>query len=161
MKVGVISDTHISSSHEGVPKALLNELRGVDLILHAGDLVVLQVLESLREVAPVEAVAGNMDDPQVKETLPRKRVLFVENVRIGLIHGWGSPVGLPERVLGEFAEDLSVVVFGHSHCGYQKRMGEMLLFNPGSAKKGFFSSVRSYGILTIEGDQVKGKILRW
>jgi len=161
MKIGVISDTHISSSHEGVPKALLNELRGVDLILHAGDLVVLQVLEALREVAPVEAVAGNMDDPQVKETLPRKRILSVENVRIGLTHGWGSPVGLPERVLGEFADDLSVVVFGHSHRSYQKRVGEILLFNPGSARRGFLSPVRSYGILTIQGDHVEGNILRW
>lgn len=161
MKIGVISDTHISSNHEGVPEDLLNKLRGVDLILHAGDLLVLGVLEDLREVAPVEAVAGNMDDPQVKEALPQQRIISLENVRIGLIHGWGSPMGLPERVMGEFAEDVRVVVFGHSHRAYQRRMGEMLLFNPGSARRDLFSPVRSYGLLTIDGEQVEGEILRW
>jgi putative phosphoesterase len=161
MKIGVISDTHISSHREGLPEALLERLRGVDLILHAGDLVVLDVLEALREFAPVEAVAGNMDSFQVKETLPGKRIVSAEEIRIGLIHGWGSPRGLPERVLNEFPQDVGIVVFGHSHRGWQKSVEGTLLFNPGSAKRDFFSSVRSYGMLTIEGDRVRGEILFW
>lgn len=161
MKVGVISDTHISARDKGVPASLLNQLREVDLILHAGDLVVLEVLESLREVAPVEAVAGNMDGPDVREVLPPKRVISIEGLRVGLIHGWGSPLGLAERVLGEFERDVEVVVFGHSHRCWQRRLGETLLFNPGSAKRNFFSPFRSYGILTIEGHQITGEIVRW
>jgi putative phosphoesterase len=120
MKIGVISDTHISSNHHGVPEDLISKLRGVDLILHAGDLVVLGVLEDLRKVAPVEAVAGNMDDAQVKEALPRQRIVSLADVRIGLVHGWGPPMGLPERVMGEFAEDVRAVVFGYSHRAYQR-----------------------------------------
>ncbi|KPL18468.1 MAG: hypothetical protein AMJ92_07845 [candidate division Zixibacteria bacterium SM23_81] len=161
MKIGVISDTHISSHREGLPEALLEKLRGVDLILHAGDLVVLDVLEALRELAPVEAVAGNMDSYQVKETLPGKRIVSAEELRIGLIHGWGSPRGLPERVLKEFSQDVAVVVFGHSHRAWQKSVHGTLLFNPGSAKRDFFSPIRSCGMLTIEGDRVRGEIFQW
>ena len=161
MKVGIISDTHISAPNRGVPPALMDHLRGSELILHAGDLVVLDVIESLREVAPVEAVAGNMDDAEVKKTLPSKKIIPVEKILIGLIHGWGAPWGLPERVLDQFPEDVAVVVFGHSHRPEQLRMGQTLLFNPGSALKTSFSRHRSYGILTVEGDRVRGEIFQW
>jgi putative phosphoesterase len=161
MKIGVISDTHISSHREGLPEALLERLRGVDLILHAGDLVVLDVLEALGEFAPVETVAGNMDSFQVKEILPGKRIVSAEEMRIGLIHGWGSPRGLHQRVLNEFPQDVGVVVFGHSHRAWQQSVDGTLLFNPGSAKRDFFSPVRSYGMLTIEGDRVRGEIFQW
>lgn len=161
MKVGVISDTHISAHDGGVPEDLLNKLMGVDLILHAGDLVVLDVLETLRQVAPIEAVAGNMDSAEVKEKLPSKKVISVEKIRIGLIHGWGAPWGLPERVMAKFAGDVDMVVFGHSHRPWQGRLEEMLMFNPGSAMKTSFSRRRSYGILTVEGDRVRGEIFQW
>lgn len=161
MKVGVISDTHISASQANLPKALLEKMRGVDFILHAGDLVVPGVLDGLRQIAPVAAVCGNMDRPEVREMLPEKRTIILEKVTLGLIHGWGAPSGLPERILGEFCGDVRVIVFGHSHRPYQKWVDQIYLFNPGSALKDSFSSVRSYGILHIEEDRVKGEIIRW
>jgi putative phosphoesterase len=160
MKVGVISDTHISAQGGDLPGTLLNRLRGVDLILHAGDLVVLEVLEALQAIAPVEAVAGNMDSAEVKERLPSKRIIPLEDLYVGLIHGWGSPWGLPERVSRQFAEDVDVVVFGHSHRPWHRQVDEKLLFNPGSAGKSTFSRNRSYGILNIEGDRIWGEIVQ-
>ena len=62
MKVGVISDTHVPAIVPSLPPAVFDIFKGVDLILHAGDIVDLSVLDELRAIAPVEAVAGNMDD---------------------------------------------------------------------------------------------------
>ncbi len=161
MKIGVLSDTHISKEGHSLPGALLSQLQGVDLILHAGDLVVLSVLEHLAAIAPVEAVAGNMDDASVKRRLPRKKIIAAEQLRIGLIHGWGTPVGLAERILGQFNQDVEVIVFGHSHHPCQRQVGDTLLFNPGSAGRDFFSPIPTCGLLTVQGDRVTGEILRW
>ena len=98
LKIGVVSDTHISRSEE-LPKELLTAFAGVDLILHAGDLVSLAVLEGLKKIAPeVCAVWGNMDPPDVKQALPEKRIIQAKQFRIGLIHGSGAPFNLPETL---------------------------------------------------------------
>ena len=76
VKIGVLSDTHAHSS-EDLPEELLQGLRGADLILHAGDLVNLSVLERLKEITPqVKAVWGNMDPPEVKAALPEREYYY-------------------------------------------------------------------------------------
>ena len=92
MKIGVVSDTHIPSRARTLPKALVEGLFGVDLIIHAGDLLKDYVLYELEEIAPVEAVAGNNDDYYMQSMLPHKKVINAGRFRIGITHGSGGEV---------------------------------------------------------------------
>ena len=104
MRIGVISDTHIPKAAQDIPRQIYREFKKVDLILHAGDLVELSVIEKLKKLAPVKAVCGNMDEHKVRAALPEKEVISLENgIKIGLIHGFGSPHKLIETVRGEFS----------------------------------------------------------
>jgi hypothetical protein len=150
MRIGVISDTHIPVRAAHVPKRVLREFEGVDLILHAGDLIALAVLDELRAVAPVQAVWGNMDPPEVRTQLPVRQIVEANGIRVGLIHGEGSPRGLAERVAREFKDDpVQVVVFGHSHTPTIEYRGEVLLFNPGTPTDRVFASSNSVGVLEV------------
>jgi len=150
-RLGVLSDTHledISSAIEFTTQLKNGPFAGVDAILHAGDMI-LPELETCFDDIPVYAVRGNMD--QSRPGLPMKRILRVAGFRIGLIHGWGPPEGVPSRVLAEFSEEaLDVLVFGHSHKPFIEKVGDLLLFNPGSAldHRGFADRC-SVGILEL------------
>lgn len=83
MRIGVISDTHVPVRARALPGEVLRIFAGVDLILHAGDLVTLDVLDELRAIAPVFAVRGNVDHPEVQERLPA--VLRIEVGQSGVV----------------------------------------------------------------------------
>jgi putative phosphoesterase len=155
-RIGVISDTHLRDAGLELAQRVKAAWGPVDMILHAGDLVGLEILESL---APPEvvAVAGNMDPSAVHTALPKKRVITVEGHRIGLIHGWGAPIGLSSRVGGEF-EDVEVIVFGHSHRPSNKMLGGVLFFNPGSASLSRWGAP-TVGLLKIS-DSIAGEIIK-
>ncbi|MCF8032711.1 MAG: metallophosphoesterase [Desulfarculaceae bacterium] len=155
-RVGVISDTHLSSYDPELARRTAEVFDGVEMILHAGDITDLTVLDAL-EAPQVIAVAGNMDGPPVRANLPVKRTVKVGGFKIGLIHGWGSPMGLPGRVLGEF-EGVDAVVFGHSHRPTNLIKQGILLFNPGSYAKGFRGS-GTVGILEL-GQEITGRVLK-
>ena len=89
--IALISDTHVPDQIRQLPSRLIERLHGVDLILHAGDLVCLDVLHSLQAIARTIAVQGNMDEPAVLRRLPRKRLLALAGRRVGLIHGNQAP----------------------------------------------------------------------
>jgi len=146
-RIGVLSDTHLRGYDQELARQLKEVFAGVDLILHAGDLVNLQVLDML-EAPQVLAVCGNMDDQVVAQSLPSKRVIPVGGFTIGLIHGWGAPVGLAGRVAGEF-EGVDCIVFGHSHRPMNARQQGVLMFNPGSVSKGLLGS-GTVGLITVE-----------
>jgi putative phosphoesterase len=130
------------------------------MIIHAGDLEQSDVLEWLGRIAPVEAVAGNMDTREVKATLPAKRVLELGGFRIGLVHGWGPPSGVPGRAVGAFAgEEVDLIVFGHTHQPGDLELEGMRLFNPGSPTDRVFSPYRSVGLLTL-ADEIETRIIR-
>jgi putative phosphoesterase len=153
--VGVLSDTHLY--RQPVPHGVLRALEGVDLILHAGDIVDMAVLGELEGIAPVEAVAGNMDMGDVREVLPRKKVIEVAGRRIGLIHGSGAPHGVAGRVRAEF-EQVDVVVFGHTHQACNREEGGVYFLNPGSPTDKVFAPYRSVGVLEL-GEGLKGRII--
>lgn len=160
-KVGIVSDTHWQVADDPLPPELFIALKGVDLMLHAGDLVSPEIIDRLGEIAPVQAVAGNMDSAEVRQRLPAKRSVDIEKIRLGLVHGWGPPEGLPHRVMGEFSEDVAVVIFGHSHHPYQEWIDGRLLFNPGSLLEDRFSPGRSYGLMTVHDDRVEAELRTW
>jgi hypothetical protein len=130
--LGVAADTHVPLRARRLPRALLDRLRGSDLILHAGDLVDLAVLTTLATIAPVLAVAGNSDPPSVVAALPSTVLLHVGTIQIGLVHGHGLGSSTVERARQTFGT-VDAVVFGHTHQPLQVVVDGTLLFNPGSA----------------------------
>ena len=158
MRICVLSDTHIPVAAPALPPDLLRALKGADLILHAGDILEMSVLDELGAIAKVEAVRGNMDRPDVQQGLPVKKVVEAQGKRIGLIHGSGPPWGLSSRVLREFP-DVDIIVFGHSHHPLSEQRDKVLLFNPGSPTDGRFAPYKSYGVIEIT-ETVKAEIVR-
>jgi len=158
MRICVLSDTHIPVAAPALPPDLLRALEGADLILHAGDVLELSVLDELGAIAKVEAVRGNMDRPDVQQGLPVKKVVEAQGKRIGLVHGSGPPWGLCSRVLREFP-DVDIIVFGHSHHPLSEQRDKVLLFNPGSPTDGRFAPYKSYGVIEIT-ETVRAEIVR-
>ncbi len=156
MRIGVISDTHMTGYDPALAQRAAEVFAGVEMILHAGDLTSLEVLDAL-QAPEVIAVAGNMDTHVVKANLPGRRVISAGGFKIGLIHGWGSPMGLPGRVLNEFP-GVDAIVFGHSHRPTNLTKQGILLFNPGSYVKGFLGS-GSVGILEL-GQEITGRVIK-
>lgn len=154
-RVGVISDTHIPRRARTLPDWVRRAFAGVDLILHAGDLTTLGVLDDLAAIASVEAVAGNVDAMgAAARVLPAKKVVEVAGVRVGLVHGHEGPGGTtPERALAAFRDaGVRVVVFGHSHQPLNEVVDGVLLFNPGSATDPRWAGEPTVGLLTIDPD---------
>jgi hypothetical protein len=150
IRIGVISDTHIPDRGEHIPKIVLDAFKQVDLIIHAGDMVGLGVLDELKSVCQeVVAVAGNMDQEVVKKKYPVKQVLEILGHRVGLMHGAGPAQSLLELLKDVFKEDdCDLIIFGHSHKSMNESIGKVLFFNPGSATD-LTAAYNSYGIIEL------------
>ena len=133
-----------------------NHFRDVDLILHAGDLVDIRVLDSF-EGKEVRAVYGNMDPKSVRAILPDRLVFELGGHRIGMMHGWGMPFNLEQKLLKELGP-VDCLVYGHSHKPANRIKNGILFFNPGSAIDRRFTTHNTVGILEIDNG-IKGEIL--
>lgn len=160
MRIGVVADTHIPGRARALPAGLLEGLQRVDLILHAGDICIGAVLEELAAVAPVVAVAGNNDPPDLARTLGWQQVVSAGGRRIGLVHGHrGKGATTPQRALNAFSSAaVDCVVFGHSHIPYLELHEGVLAFNPGSPTDRRRRPTFSYGILHIGPDAIRGEL---
>jgi putative phosphoesterase len=140
--VGLVSDTHGLVRPE-----LFDALRGVALILHAGDVGGQAILDELSVIAPVQAVYGNADAPG-NPNLRSHLSLEVEGLSVHLSHGHevGSPS--PEILLGRYGAD--VIVFGHTHKPLVERSGTRLVINPGAAGPRRFSLKPSVARMNVE-----------
>jgi putative phosphoesterase len=160
MKIGVLSDTHLGDLKQALPflQALADRyFNDAELILHAGDLVNPDILMAFAG-RTVHAVRGNMD--LGASHLPVRRIVTVGGFRIGLIHGWGAPDTLEERVLREFrGERLDCLVYGHSHQPVCHRRDGLLLFNPGSPTDRRWAPYHSVGLLEV-GERIEGRLIR-
>lgn len=161
MKIAVLSDTHIPINAQDLPKEVYDGIAGAGLILHAGDFVDISVFENLSKIAPVRAVCGNMDSGAVAAKLPKKDIVKVNGLSIGLIHGWGPPFGLIELVKNEFKDTkVDAVVFGHSHTPISEVKNGVLFFNPGSPTDRIFAPYNSYGLLEIKDGRITPQIIK-
>jgi putative phosphoesterase len=146
MKIALISDTHVREG-QPLPQRLLERIRGVDHILHAGDLVTLGILKPLNAIAPTTAVTGNMDPPEVLRTLPAQQTIHLAGHAIGLKHGHQRSAlqsqyirrdyGAPEfqlfyQAMATQLPDAAIIVFGHFHEPVVKRWKDRLFVNPGA-----------------------------
>jgi putative phosphoesterase len=125
----VIADTHVPRRARALPQGLLAHLRRADLILHAGDLMVGDVLEELGAYAPVRAVRGNMDPPELE--LPETLEFDFGGAGVAMVHDSGRKQGRRARLRRRFP-DARVVVFGHSHIPFLEDEDGFMLLNPGS-----------------------------
>jgi putative phosphoesterase len=160
-RIGVVSDTHIIPGRaRALPPDLLARLTGVERILHAGDLVTLDVLEALRKVAPVTAVRGNVDYPEVRVELKAREVVEAGGALIGVVHGDGltrTTLWRAQHAFGDPPADasgrpLAAVVFGHSHQPYCQRHGGVLFLNPGSPTDHRRAEWPSFAFLHVRDD---------
>ena len=156
MRIGVLSDTHLHRSERDLRVIFDRYLAEVDWIFHAGDYVSADIVTFLRR-KPFHGVQGNMDSPGVKMILPEKKVIEIEGHRVGLIHGWGSPRGLEDRIMNEF-QDVDVVVYGHSHEPANHVKDGVLFFNPGTVTGVSRAGVHTIGVLEC-GDTLRGEII--
>ena len=162
MLIGVISDTHIPAGAKKLPESIFKYFKGVDLIIHAGDLISMSVLDDLRQItAKVEAVAGNMDPAEVRALLPVKKMINANGKKIAVIHGWGPPGGMKERVWTEIKQDRpDIVIFGHTHKPENTMDHGVLFLNPGSPTDKEFATGNSIAILKIEKNGMKAEIIK-
>ncbi|KKX55513.1 MULTISPECIES: metallophosphoesterase family protein [Brevibacillus] len=150
MKIGVVSDTHLPRRGHTLPKPLIEGLRGVELIIHAGDWNTLQVYEELSEIAHVVGVWGNTDDDQVKARLNRVEIVEAKGKRIGVVHGDGKGKTTPQRAVDTFSgQTVDLIIFGHSHIPLWEERNGILLFNPGSPTDKRKQPLYTYGIVEI------------
>jgi putative phosphoesterase len=155
----VISDTHIPKRASRIPPEFIERVKDDDLIIHAGDFTELKVYQELEDVATLYAVCGNMDCPQIKEVLPSKKIFELSGFKIRLIHGFGSPLDLNQRIRGEFIENVDLIIFGHTHSPCNLRSGSTLFFNPGSLSGNISQAGGSYGMLHLEQGNMRGEIV--
>ncbi len=159
MRIGVISDTHLAYLTKEFMDLVKNRFIDCQMVVHAGDFTSPEVYYYLNEMVSgnLVAVHGNMDPPELRSLLPEKRIFKVKGIMIGVIHGWGAPHDLEERIEKAFqGEDVKCIIYGHSHNGANHIRGDTLFFNPGSPTD---SRANSIGFLTIEGDEIKGEIV--
>ncbi|MCM3748492.1 metallophosphoesterase [Paenibacillus pasadenensis] len=157
MRIGLVSDTHLSGTAGKLPDELVRGLQGVEFILHAGDWTHPRAVALLEAIAPVDGVAGNNDGPDLVRRFGKKKLLELGGFRIGIVHGdigWGR--WTEQKALSNFeGEDAAVILFGHSHTPYRKQHGASLLFNPGSPLQKRRQPRYSYGIMELAGGSIR------
>jgi putative phosphoesterase len=174
MRIGLISDTHIPTAQKELWPQVYEAFRGVDLIMHAGDLMVSEVIDWLEEVAPVMAVWGNGDFRGWQRTVPPEdrrlseaKVLTIGNLKIGLVHDLQLPEHPPLRTLeGQmshyFRGAVDVIVRGSTHAAEIVTVKDVLIVNPGSPTFPNHQSTRlgTIGFLDVEDGRVEPSIVQ-
>jgi putative phosphoesterase len=184
--VGVLSDTHLPYRLHRLPPAIFHIFTGVDLILHAGDVDEVAYLAPLRKIAPVYAVRGNIHlgdfssggsdlPPEVALTLRRHKIVVTHGHRPGLM-GW--VLKIPEIILSDYLSkapanrlnnctarrlhkrypEADVVIFGHTHAPYARRIGRTLFFNPGAVAPNK-DGLTSVGLLRFWANRVEPVVI--
>jgi putative phosphoesterase len=146
--IGVISDTHGLLRPEA-----METLRGVEHILHAGDVGDPSILDSLRNLAPVTAIRGNIDVDGPCSQLPATEVVTLHGHTFYMLHDRHA------LDLDPGAAGFSAVISGHSHKPLIEWRAGVLYMNPGSAGPRRFSLPVSIGLLTIGVDGLQPRLV--
>lgn len=158
--IGLTSDTHIPTKCKELPSQLVSVFSSVDLILHAGDVVLPETLGELEKLAPVIAVAGNHDRKKNRfpKPLPNKEIITLEGFTIGLLHGDHMSGKFPyilERVYKSFVRNpVDIIVYGHTHNPMVVSDGRTLLINPGSLGYSRYFVQRSFAKLVLNQESI-------
>jgi len=166
VQIGIISDTHIPRRWDKIPDAVPKVFKDVDLILHAGDVGKLWVLDELGKIAPTIAVHGNDETDEARLSLPYQQLLIIGGIRILLCHShipdrvqelasrkddaWTDK--LKRRAKQAQAAGAGIYIFGHTHVPMVKQEDGVLLLNPGAIASGnsiLRQTVQSVALLSL------------
>lgn len=155
MRIGLLSDTHIPEVAAGLPSQLKEIFQGVDLILHAGDIYNVAVLNELERIAPVLAAQGDDDYQEVicDRRVEKKHVLTFEGVTLWLthepLHLFSGQENLPD-----------VMIHGHTHMHTMERKSRLLVISPGSLTfPNYRHRLGTVGLLTLKDGQAEASIV--
>jgi putative phosphoesterase len=161
LKIGVLSDTHGLSGRRA---EVLEHIRSfldraqIDLILHAGDVGDQAILDELARVAPVAAVRGNADPPDLIETLPDQVRIDVGARTVLLLHGHRQKTALTAAKAAA-SQGVDLIVFGHSHKPWISSEGESILFNPGSPTERRWNPHFGIGLIEVGDTGVEPELI--
>ncbi len=176
MLIGLLSDTHIAFPSQPLPPQVLTAFKGVDLILHMGDVWIPSVLDTLESVAPVLAARGDddMDEDFGEDSrMKRTQVLEVEGITLWATHikpRYGQIVPqeqtnsysaiFGQRTTDDLVDPPDVVVFGHTHFAEIDEYKGVLLVNPGSpTMPSYIPKLGSVGLLTVKNGEVEARLV--
>ena len=161
LTAAIVADTHLPRGGRRLSDSCVAVIRASDLLLHAGDFSSLAVYEQIGAIGPpLVAVHGNVDDRELRSSLPESTVVEAGESRIGLIHDAGPARGRLRRLRRRFP-DVDAVVFGHSHLPVLEREedGEFQIFNPGSPTERRRARRHTMGIAGIAAGEVRFRVL--
>jgi uncharacterized protein len=161
MVIAVISDTHMPRGGRRLPDACVERIAAADLLLHAGDLMTVEVLRDLEAIGPpLVAVHGNMDSAELRRLLPAERIVEAEGVRIAMVHDAGPRSGRLERMRRRFGDRADALVFGHSHMPLHERAGDgFQIFNPGSPTERRRAPSHTMGMARAKGGSLEFELV--
>jgi putative phosphoesterase len=147
MRLGIVSDTHGLLRPE-----VLTALKGVDHILHLGDVGKNSILEDLKEIAPVTAIRGNVDREDPCAKLPETEVFLAEGQYIYMLHDLSS------IHLDPAAAKFAAVLSGHTHVPNFHTKKGVLYFNPGSCGPRRFELPVTIGLLEVTKQRIEPEL---
>jgi putative phosphoesterase len=146
VRLAIVADTHMPRGKRRLPPACIEAISAADLVIHAGDFSEPSVLDEIAAYNPnLHAVHGNVDEEDLRRSLPSRTVVEAAGARIGVIHDSGPAKGRLARMRREFP-DCQAVVFGHSHIPLHEQDDGFQIFNPGSPTERRRSPRHSFGI---------------
>jgi uncharacterized protein len=154
MRVVALADTHAPRRWKSCPPLVAEQLRQADLILHAGDVCTATVLDELSQYAPVLAVVGNNDGPDVAAWGAQPTLQAdLDGLPVAMIHDSGAAAGRLPRLRRMFPA-AGLVVFGHSHIPLDAETSGLRIFNPGSPTDRRRQPHGTVGVLRIESGRL-------
>jgi uncharacterized protein len=154
MEIALVSDTHLPRGGRRLPDACVERLLRADLILHAGDFSTATTLAEIELIGPpVAGVHGNVDDEELRRTLPEARIVEAGGVSIAMTHDAGPAPGRLARLRRRFPH-ANAVVYGHSHMPLHQEVEGFQIFNPGSPTDRRRAPAHTMGIARVEGRRV-------
>jgi hypothetical protein len=160
--IGLISDTHIPKRAASIPTKVFEVFKNVDFIIHAGDLVEFSVIDELEQIAPVLAVHGNMDGPEVCSGLPALNSMKIFDWKIGVMHNPNIMNGSEEMMQIAKQYGFNVFVYGHTHSSRIKWDEKILYINPGSpTDPASLVNKPSVGLLKITKEAIAPQIIEF
>lgn len=159
MRLLLLADTHVPRRARTLPDDVWRQVDRADLVVHAGDWVVVQLLDELEQRASrLLAVHGNNDGADLRARLQEVAIEDLDGVRVGVVHETGPSRGRDERARTRWPE-LDLLVFGHSHIPWDSSFDGLRLLNPGSPTDRRRAPYCTYITLTLHGGAVTDVVL--